>query len=94
MILYVQKIKMSENVPNIEISIESAYPTQQCKPPGSPCAGDIKEEEDALHRCSIGACAGIFSDSILSKSSSINFISFPLFLSYVPVGKQVSNTHC
>ena len=74
--------------------MNQTYPTQQCKPPSGPCAGDIVDEDDALHLCSIGAGAGMDSDSILSNNSSMSFISFPLSFSYVPVGKQTSKTHC
>jgi hypothetical protein len=69
-------------------------PTQQCRPFSGPCAVDIKDDDDADHRCSIGAWAGIFCFSIPSNSLSMNSISLPLFSSCVPVGKQTSKTHC
>ena len=34
---------------------ELTHPTQQCNPSLDPCAGDMREDEDALHLCSIGA---------------------------------------
>lgn len=48
----------------------------------------------AVHRCSIGAGAGIFSLSISFFRSSMYWRSFMFGLASVPTGKQVSETHC
>ena len=48
----------------------------------------------AVHRCSIGAGAGIISFSISCITSSMNWRSFILGFVKVPAGKQVSETHC
>ena len=48
----------------------------------------------AVHRCSIGAGAGISSFSMSCFSSSMNSRSFMLGLDSVPAGKHVSDTHC
>lgn len=47
-----------------------------------------------VHRCSIGAGAGIASFSISFFSSSMYSRSFMLGLARVPAGKQHSDTHC
>jgi len=48
----------------------------------------------AVHRCSMGAGAGISSFSMSCFSFSMNSRSFKLGLARVPAGKQFSETHC
>ena len=69
-------------------------PTQVCSPLAGPCAGDMRDEEDAVHLCSIGECAAIPNSSIPRRRFSMKRMSLPLLFSYSPVGKHTSHTHC
>mmetsp|Transcript_8844 Transcript_8844/g.32381 ORF Transcript_8844/g.32381 Transcript_8844/m.32381 type:complete len:348 (+) Transcript_8844:1324-2367(+) len=91
---------ISSRVSFTEVGKYMMMPIQLCSPgPASSLpsllTGDIGDELPALHRCSIGAGAGMPSRSIISSKSFMYARSLPSFVSTLsPVRNAISYTCC